>query len=209
MGRRVRKLMDFLTKQQRSRQMSRIRSVSGLERRSKPAAEHAAGCRLRSGKSGLPGKPDYFNKSKRTVVFIHGCFWHSCPAHGKMPEANREFWSAKLAANAERDRMVLGEYAGMGWKAIVLWEHSLKQAKAGSNLAPKKEGNYILNTRKGKENQMKVLAIVTMPFRGLIGLGLLPVVVLALFVAAIVSPESTDWRIPYNKAKNFMLYGCN
>jgi DNA mismatch endonuclease, patch repair protein len=120
--------VDFLTKRQRSKLMSRIRSVSKLERRSKGAVEAAAGCRLMRGKSGLPGKPDYFNKRRRTVVFIRGCFWHSCPEHGKMPKTNRKFWLAKLSGNASRDRTVLGQYAAMGWKAVVLWEHSLKNS---------------------------------------------------------------------------------
>jgi DNA mismatch endonuclease Vsr len=86
--------LDFLTKKQRSKLMSRIRSVSKLELRAKKQAEAAAGCRLRHGgrKSGLPGSPDWYNKSKKTVVFIHGCFWHGCDEHGSQPKTNAEFW---------------------------------------------------------------------------------------------------------------------
>ena len=103
-----------MTKRQRSRLMSRIRSVSRLERRARPAATAAAGCPLRRGRSGLPGRPDYFNKARRTVVFIHGCFWHSCPKHGKIPKTNKKFWSAKLAGNARRDRAHLRAYRRAG-----------------------------------------------------------------------------------------------
>jgi DNA mismatch endonuclease (patch repair protein) len=118
--------MDFLTKKQRSRLMARIRSVSKLELSAKAEAERIAGCRLRRGESGLPGRPDYFNKRRRTAVFVHGCFWHACPEHGTVPESNAGFWSAKLARNKARDAEVLEEYRRMGWNAMVLWEHSLK-----------------------------------------------------------------------------------
>jgi DNA mismatch endonuclease (patch repair protein) len=118
--------VDTLTKQQRSRLMSKIRSVSKLERRAKSAAMMAAGCKLRSGKSGLPGRPDYFNKRRRTVVFVHGCFWHMCPAHGKVPKSNVGFWDAKLRRNRARDAAVQQAYGEMGWRSIVLWEHDLK-----------------------------------------------------------------------------------
>jgi len=117
--------MDHLTKRQRSRLMSRIRSVSRLERRARSAAEAAAGCPLRSGRSGLPGRPDYFNKARKTVVFVHGCYWHLCPLHGRIPKTNRKFWAAKLAGNARRDAANLEAYRRAGWTAVVLWEHSL------------------------------------------------------------------------------------
>jgi DNA mismatch endonuclease (patch repair protein) len=120
-------MTDFMTKQQRSRHMAGIRRVSKLERLAKPVAKAAAGCLLRSGKSGLPGKPDYFNKSRKTVVFVHGCFWHACPLHGTVPKTNSAFWANKLWTNAVRDRRVIGEYERMGWRSVVLWEHDLKR----------------------------------------------------------------------------------
>ena len=124
--------MDKLTKEQRSQLMSRIRSVSKLELAAKPEAERLAGCRLRHGgrKSKLPGSPDYFNKSRKTVVFIHGCFFHGCGQcrdGQRVPKSNTEYWAAKIARNRERDQRALGAYAARGWKALVIWGHSLRR----------------------------------------------------------------------------------
>src|SRR5271157_1020086 len=100
--------MDPLTKKQRSKLMSRIRSVSKLELRSRHAAEKKAGCRLRHGtrKSGLPGAPDYYSKKNRVAVFVHGCFWHGCPAHYREPKSNVAYWREKIERNRARDRSV-------------------------------------------------------------------------------------------------------
>lgn len=109
--------------------MSSIRSVSKLELAARPEAVRLAGCRLRHGGRGLPGSPDYFNKSKRTVVFIHGCFFHGCGQcrdGQRVPKSNTEYWAAKVARNRARDEAALAVYARMGWHAIVIWGHSLK-----------------------------------------------------------------------------------
>ena len=123
--------MDTLTKKQRSRLMSRIRSVSKLEMRSKAAAERRAGCGLRHGTrrgaAGLPGTPDWLSKGNKVAVFIHGCFWHGCPRHYREPRSNTEFWRAKIARNRARDRRVAREFRALGWRVFSLWEHSLKR----------------------------------------------------------------------------------
>jgi DNA mismatch endonuclease (patch repair protein) len=120
--------MDFLTKRQRSRLMSRIRSVSGLELRARAIAERRAGCRLVHGtrKSGLPGSPDYYSKKSRVAVFVNGCFWHGCPKHYRKPQTNAEYWRKKVARNRRRDRAVRRAYKGMGWRVISIWEHALR-----------------------------------------------------------------------------------
>jgi DNA mismatch endonuclease (patch repair protein) len=59
----------------------------------------------------------------RVVVFIDGCFWHSCPEHGTLPTANREWWKAKLDRNVERDRANDTEMARLGWTVVRVWEH--------------------------------------------------------------------------------------
>ena len=111
--------------------MSRIRSVSKLELRSKAAAELRAGCVLRHGtrRSGLPGSPDFYSKKNKVAVFVHGCFWHGCPAHYREPKSNTEFWRRKIAGNRKRDRKARAEYRAMGWRVVSLWEHSLKNSK--------------------------------------------------------------------------------
>jgi DNA mismatch endonuclease (patch repair protein) len=63
-----------------------------------------------------------FTKAK-VAVFVDGCFWHSCPAHGSIPKSNTEWWVKKLAANAERDRRADYELTMAGWSVVRVWEH--------------------------------------------------------------------------------------
>lgn len=60
---------------------------------------------------------------RKTVVFVDGCFWHGCPLHGTMPANNADWWKAKLAANAERDRRNTLALNQLGWTVIRIWEH--------------------------------------------------------------------------------------
>lgn len=75
----------------------------------------------------LPGSPDIVLKKYKTVIFIHGCFWHSHEClKGKIPQTNVEFWQQKLARNKERDLAVREELRLSGWKTMVVWECQLK-----------------------------------------------------------------------------------
>jgi DNA mismatch endonuclease (patch repair protein) len=85
---------------------------------------HRMGLRFRLHAKHLPGKPDIVLPRYRTVVFVHGCFWHrhrGCK-NCTTPTNNREFWVRKLNGNAARDRRDARSLAGMGWRAIVVWE---------------------------------------------------------------------------------------
>ena len=66
----------------------------------------------------------------RVVVFVDGCFWHSCPEHGTSPRANREWWRAKLDRNIERDRRNDIEMTRLGWTVVRVWEHESAMAAA-------------------------------------------------------------------------------
>ena len=57
------------------------------------------------------------------MVFVDGCFWHSCPEHGTMPRANRAFWEAKLEANRRRDAETDRLLRDAGWEVVRVWEH--------------------------------------------------------------------------------------
>jgi DNA mismatch endonuclease (patch repair protein) len=70
---------------------------------------------------------------RRTVVFIHGCFWHShgCRRSGA-PKTNGEYWKEKLAKNAERDAKNSAYYAAHGWKVITVWECEIRSDLFGA-----------------------------------------------------------------------------
>ena len=59
----------------------------------------------------------------KLVVFVDGCFWHSCPDHGSLPAARQEWWAAKLERTVERDRETNEALRDAGWTVLRIWEH--------------------------------------------------------------------------------------
>lgn len=59
----------------------------------------------------------------RVAVFVDGCFWHGCPAHGTWPKANAAWWRDKIRANVRRDRDTDAALATAGWRVLRFWEH--------------------------------------------------------------------------------------
>jgi DNA mismatch endonuclease (patch repair protein) len=92
---------------------------------------HKHGFRYRLHARDLPGSPDLLLPKYRTVIFVHGCFWHqhSGCKFAATPKANAEFWRAKLIANVERDAKVLDSLRSLGWNVIVIWECEIEAAK--------------------------------------------------------------------------------
>jgi len=121
-------MTDFMTREQRSHAMSRVRrSETQLEKLVRSEL-HRRGFRFRKNVSSLPGRPDIVLPRYRAVVFVHGCFWHGhsgCPA-AKLPQTNREFWEDKIEANIERDAHQHEELKNLGWRVAVVWGCSLK-----------------------------------------------------------------------------------
>jgi DNA mismatch endonuclease (patch repair protein) len=68
-------------------------------------------------------RPDIVFPRQRVAVFVDGCFWHSCPAHGNQPSANVNYWLHKLARNRERDQAVNEVLSDEGWLVVRVWEH--------------------------------------------------------------------------------------
>jgi DNA mismatch endonuclease, patch repair protein len=108
----------------RSEMMARIRSK---DTKPEMVVRHflwASGFRYRLHGKQLPGRPDIVLARYRTVVFVHGCFWHgheNCKQF-KLPSTRREFWEAKISRNQERDLLSLAKLKAMGWNVIVVWE---------------------------------------------------------------------------------------
>lgn len=115
--------MDTLTPEQRSERMSRIRCKDSKAELLVRRLTHGMGYRYRLHARDLPGKPDLVFRSRRKVIFVHGCFWHGHDCKlGRMPKSRLEFWGNKIASNRERDSRVLAELAAQGWRALVIWE---------------------------------------------------------------------------------------
>lgn len=87
-------------------------------------ALHALGYRFRLHRKDLPGKPDVVLPRHKLVIFVHGCFWHQhsgCYLASK-PKNREEFWKAKFAANALRDKKNQLALEELGWRVEVIWE---------------------------------------------------------------------------------------
>ena len=116
--------MDHLTAEKRSWNMSRIRSTDTRPEKRVRSVLHKMGYRFRLHSQSLPGKPDLILPKHKTVVFVHGCFWHrheGCP-NATTPKSNKDFWLEKLRRNVERDKEVSETLTIMGWRVVVVWE---------------------------------------------------------------------------------------
>ena len=85
---------------------------------------HAAGYRFRLHAADLPGCPDIVLPKHRSVVLVHGCFWHQHPGcrYCKVPRTRPEYWLPKLARNVERDSRSRALLKKQGWRVLTLWE---------------------------------------------------------------------------------------
>ena len=88
---------------------------------------HARGRRFRVDlpikEGGLRTRPDIVFTRERVAIFVDGCFWHQCPRHGAVPQANRAYWLPKLEANTARDRRTSESLKQLGWRVVRIWEH--------------------------------------------------------------------------------------
>jgi len=86
---------------------------------------------LRVDLEGLRVRVDVAFPATAVAVFVDGCFWHCCPAHGTWPSVNGQYWSDKLRRNVERDRRVAEALTSAGWDVIRVWEHEPPDEAAG------------------------------------------------------------------------------
>lgn len=121
-------MTDRLTPSQRSWNMSQIHSKNTGTEMKVRSLLHSMGYRYRLHRKDLPGKPDVVLPKYKTVMFVHGCFWHrheGCKIT-TTPKTNTEFWEEKFARNVERDIERQNKLAEMGWKVIIVWQCELK-----------------------------------------------------------------------------------
>ena len=120
-------MADIISSEKRSALMSRIRGQNtGIELEVRRGL-HALGFRYRLGGAGLPGRPDIVLPRYRSVVFVHGCFWHGhdCQLF-RWPKSRPEFWKDKISGNRERDNRVVTKLVELRWKVETVWECQLR-----------------------------------------------------------------------------------
>lgn len=113
-----------MSPQDRQRLMARFRSKDTKPEVLVRRALHRAGRRFRLHRKDLPGKPDIVLPRDRTVVMVHGCFWHAhegCSI-ARIPKTRPEFWQAKFDANKARDRQNQAALEELGWRVVTVWE---------------------------------------------------------------------------------------
>lgn len=95
----------------------------------------AQGFRYRKNDKKLPGKPDIVLPKYKTVIFVHGCFWHSHQNCKKstLPQTNHEFLKNKIQKNIERDKTTLKDLKKNNWKIIVIWQCQIKNRELFEN----------------------------------------------------------------------------
>ena len=128
--------------EQRSRNMSAIKSKNTKPEIAVRKLLHSMGYRFRLHRKDLPGSPDIVLPKYKTVIFVHGCFWHrheNCK-YASTPKTRKEFWESKFKANVKRDKEIQEKIKNIGWQSSVIWECELKDI---DNLRDKIIGIFI------------------------------------------------------------------
>ena len=116
-------MVDTVNKETRSRMMSSVRAKNTKVELEMRRRLFAMGFRYRLHRKDLPGTPDMVFQKYRSVVFIHGCFWHYHGCHlSSIPGTRRSWWKAKLEETARRDSMAVSELQNFGWRVLTIWE---------------------------------------------------------------------------------------
>lgn len=136
--------MDIFTPEKRSDVMSRIRGRDTKPEIALRAMLHRLGYRFTVNgpkNKSLPGRPDIVLPKYRTVVFVHGCFWHGHEHCGdfRLPKTRRAWWKNKIEGNRERDARHENALLREGWYVITVWECALKNRASREWLVTKLE----------------------------------------------------------------------
>ena len=121
--------MDIWSKEKRSYVMSRIHGKNTKPEIAVRSLLHRRGLRFRLHKNDLPGHPDIVLPMYKTVIFVHGCFWHqhkNC-RNCSMPKDHKKIWQEKLKRNVERDNLNKKRLIQKGWNVLIVWECEIER----------------------------------------------------------------------------------
>jgi DNA mismatch endonuclease (patch repair protein) len=122
--------MDIYSREKRSDIMARVKATDSTPELTVRRILHSLGYRYRLHRKNLLGKPDIVLPKHKSIIFVHGCFWHhhkGCKK-SKLPETNTDFWRKKILDNVARDKRTIRELGKTGWKVLVLWECQVRSS---------------------------------------------------------------------------------
>lgn len=128
-------MADNHSKEVRSYNMSRIRSINSKPEEKVRKYLFSKGFRYRKNVKTLPGCPDIVLSKYKAIIFVNGCFWHKhdCPRF-VWPASNREYWTNKIQRNVERDTVSHKLLEEAGWNVFTVWECQLKSGNFESTM---------------------------------------------------------------------------
>lgn len=130
-------MADVHNKDTRSYNMSQIKGKNTKPEMLVRKHLHALGFRYKLHDKSLPGKPDIVLPKYKTIIFIHGCFWHkhdNCK-YFVIPKTKTDWWLNKIEGNVLNDIKAMARLESMGWKIITIWECDLKPLKLKETLS--------------------------------------------------------------------------
>jgi DNA mismatch endonuclease (patch repair protein) len=129
-------MADVHDKATRSRNMASIKSKDTKPEMLVRKFLHARGLRYRLHDKALPGKPDLVLPKYKTVIFVHGCYWHKHEGckYFVVPKTRTEWWMNKINSNVANDAKAMDALKKEGWEVIIIWECELKSKKTNETL---------------------------------------------------------------------------
>lgn len=141
---------DNKTKEQRSYNMSRIRSKNTSIENILAEALSRKGIAYTRYRKDIPGNPDFVLTGISVAVFCDSEFFHGY-AFGQeekdrlMRGEHGEFWTEKILRNRKRDREVSASLKGMGWTVVRFWGKEIRRDPDGCAEAVREAAEDILN----------------------------------------------------------------
>ena len=124
-------MADIKTKQERSKNMSAIKSKDTKPEIFLRRLLFSRGYRYSLHTSKIEGHPDIWMKKYNTAIFVNGCFWHrhSGCKYAYNPKSRQDFWNDKFAKNVERDRTVKEMLREKGIRCLIIWECTINNVQ--------------------------------------------------------------------------------
>lgn len=141
--------MDTVSQIVRSRIMGSVKTKNTGPEVLLRGALNRLGLRFRLHRRDLPGSPDIVLPRFKTVIFVHGCFWHGHGCHlSTTPSTRRRFWHDKFQANRLHDARKREQLLAAGWRVVTVWQCSLKVPDNTAHSAAAKIQKWLAGRRK-------------------------------------------------------------